>query len=354
MEIQVPKIKAVIRGMYFATSRTCNLNCSYCYLEEKKDKYKDEDVVNGFKDFVDLMISRDNPRVPYIAFIGAEASMLPPESYLEMIAHYESKYGTGVTQFAIQTNGIDIKRHLDVLEPRNVRIGTSIDMSKENNDFHRGKGSYDKVIEHIKYAKEKGFDVTVQSVIQPEHLLNKQLVIDFIELSKELGFAVILKPVSSDKINLNIPEAIEFGEWLIESGYYIYYQTFFSAGMCNTRGNSCYYYQFDPLGGVYSCNVAFGPSGRFADWKKEDLDDIDIKRRKLYLHYPINGECENCAGRPICNGGCPLERHRGVASDCYIRKGCMNAVLRNNLNLTELFKDSWAYRMSVYKKFIGA
>lgn len=344
----------ILRGVYFAPARTCNLSCSYCYLEEKKNKYKDEDVVNGFKEFVGMLITNNNPPLPYIAFIGAEASILPPESYLEMFDYYESKYGKNKTQFALQTNGIDIKKHLDMFGIHNTRIGTSLDMSKENNDLHRGIGSYDKVIDNIKYAKAKGFDVTVQSVIQPSHLFDKQPVLDFINLSKELGFAVILKPLSSDEISLNIDEAVTFGEWLVESGYYIYYQTFFSSGMCNTRGNHCYYYQFDPLGGVYSCNVAFGPSGRFADWKKEHINDIDVKRRMLYTKVPTNPECDKCHAKIICNGGCPLERHRGYAADCFIRKGCMNAIIKHGMNLHSMFKASWDYRMSVYNNFIGA
>ncbi len=77
-------------------------------------------------------------------------------------------------ELIIQTNGTLIdKEWVEIFRKYNVKVGISLDGSRENHDFyrvdHKGKGSYDKILKSIRLLQDQDYDFGILSVIDPTY-----------------------------------------------------------------------------------------------------------------------------------------------------------------------------------------
>ena len=140
--------------MYFATHKTCNLNCSYCYVPEYNKKSLKEDdafILNALKDFI-AKTEREDFRIGSFCLHGSEPSLMEPETMLQVIKSINShwvKYDIKGYNVAIQTNGLRFTREYlgylkqNLKSPKMLRIGFSIDPPKQVHDLYRNN-SYPK------------------------------------------------------------------------------------------------------------------------------------------------------------------------------------------------------------------
>jgi len=148
-------------------SKDCNLNCKYCG-RVKEDK--------GLLDFNKIIKAIDEVNTPIVYFTGGEPFLFFDE--LKQAVGYALAKNKIVF---IVTNGTLVKnklRELDV-NKENLILMFSVDGLKEKNDSIRGEGSFEKMMEGLIKAKEKGFNVWLNFKIYKENMDELEKVVNF-------------------------------------------------------------------------------------------------------------------------------------------------------------------------------
>jgi len=167
---------------YFLTSR-CNLSCPYCYVTLNQDPALDP-TLDQVKSTVDELYQLGTR---YICLLGGEP--LLRKDLDQIVDHIIGKQ----MLVAINTNGTIRKRHTESLKRMN-RVVVSLVGDRESHDKDRGKGSYDKAIETIRWFREIGvrglaFQTTISAstINSWEHVLN---------IAKEHGCTVLFTEIA--------------------------------------------------------------------------------------------------------------------------------------------------------------
>lgn len=182
--------KIPIRVMHFCTFR-CILRCNYCGIwKTKKKEMNTHEVKRAMKSFA-------KAGTIFWTFTGGEPLL---RKDIGELINYARKLFPIVT---LTTNGILLKRRID--EVKNVNYFTiSLDGPKEVTDSVRGKGTYEKALEGIKAARERGIDIILNAVISKANIENdceglKELIRIALDLDCRLNFSALY----SDQFNKN-------------------------------------------------------------------------------------------------------------------------------------------------------
>ncbi len=142
----------------------CNLACKYCYTKHTRDLLPPDKILS----FVERYVNYVNlPRVR-ITFIGRGEATLYPH-LAEIINFLSNKYGNRVS-FYIQTNGILIRQVIEQLNRKdNLEISISLDGFEQENDGNRGAGTFQKIVQNIKYISALGIPLNVQTILYPRN-----------------------------------------------------------------------------------------------------------------------------------------------------------------------------------------
>lgn len=124
--------------LIFLTGR-CNLKCKYCGGTIPKEIMPFE-VTYSIKELKDFLSTDKNPS---IAFYGGE-----PLLRIKLMEKIMDKIDA--EHFILQTNGIFLNKVKKEYINKFSTILVSIDGRREINDFYRGEGTYDKVLENVK------------------------------------------------------------------------------------------------------------------------------------------------------------------------------------------------------------
>lgn len=147
---------------FIEITRRCNLRCKHCLNSsglELDNNLSDEEIK-------DLIIKLSIAGIQEIRFTGGEP--LVHKSIYEFI-----KLATDNDIYvSIGTNGTLITKDVakKLKKAGLKRAILSLDGTKGTNDFIRGKGSYDKTFNAIKYLKQNNIDVKVNSVIMKDNI----------------------------------------------------------------------------------------------------------------------------------------------------------------------------------------
>ncbi|MCL5991712.1 MAG: radical SAM protein [Bacteroidetes bacterium] len=328
-----------ILNMYFATHRTCNLMCRYCYIPEeikKEPKIKDIEILNSLNQFIGK-VENENYQIGTFCLHGSEPSLMEAKTMAEIIRKVNSHWNKNKTKgmnVSIQSNGLRFtKEYLNILKqnldsPQKLRISFSIDPPKKVHDFLRNN-SYDTAIQNMDEAINLGFPVGILCVVSNKTIRHKEEFGKWLKYynvqSKIAGNPYKIKfKFATGEFALNESEMENFSYFLIENDL-LQFSQILTPGYCIQRGNECIWYEFDIFGNCYSCNKAYSNDGIFADWKKESFETIVNKRRNLYISEFQNPECAECDYELLCNSGCPLDRYydgemAGKALECMLIK----------------------------------
>jgi radical SAM protein with 4Fe4S-binding SPASM domain len=344
-------------NMYFATHKTCNLSCKYCYVPEYNrfvKKVSDEDILATMAQFTSKF-EQENYLIGAFCFHGSEASLMSPETMGEAIVlmnNYWDRTGISGYDVAIQSNGkrLDEDYLNKVLykteEPKKLRIGFSIDPPKQVHDLLRNK-TYDDVMENYNRAIKMGFPVSVLSVVSKDTMKYLDEFGDWmaeqLENNQKFGnpYKVKIK-LATGQMALSEDEIFELSNFLIERNL-ISLPQMFTPGYCIHDGNECEWYEFDLDGNCYSCNKAYNDDGVFANWKQEPLNEIIGKRKILYQNVIRHVDCSSCEFESLCNSGCPIDRYKtgvmaGKAHECSMIKKVYRHIINNsNLHITDFY-----------------
>ena len=344
--------------MYFATHKTCNLSCRYCYIPKdnrQEKKADDSAIINALIKFIDKAES-EGYAIGKFCFHGSEPSLMEPVTLTECTKlvnrHWKKNKIEGLS-VAIQTNGIRLNNdYLNVLEEKlnnknDLRIGFSIDPPKQVHDLLRND-SYDIVFGNMNNTINRGFKVGILSVITNETIQYVREFADWMKyyswLSDNKGnpYKIKIKFATGEQA-LNENEIKEFSYYLKSNGLMNLCQIL-TPGYCMQRGNECEWYEFDIEGNCYSCNKAYGEDGIFANWQNETFAEIVDKRKNLYITYLQNPECCECIYELICNSGCPIDRKKdgelaGKALECSLIKIVLSESEKNGNYIYEIINN---------------
>jgi len=153
---QVPPEKIPLQNLTLFVTDTCNLSCSYCYVNKNGAMAGTKMTFDTFRSAVDTFTSRFSleRRVNVLLFGGEPLLNLP--LLREAVAHLKEISAKTGAQFSysVVTNGTIVSEDIiDFLLENDVNVLVSVDATKEAHDelrpFLSGKGSYDTVKRNV-------------------------------------------------------------------------------------------------------------------------------------------------------------------------------------------------------------
>lgn len=170
------KLDTPIKIQWKITNK-CNLKCKHCYLG-KLDGF--ELPFEKANEIADTII---NSNVMEVTISGGEC--LTYKGIEEII----KKFLINGIKVNVFTNAVLLKSVLDridsgILNTNSLLFYVSVDGLKSSHEQIRGKNTFDKTIENIKYAIEKGYPVVTNTVINKTNYCD---IMDMIVLLKQMG-----------------------------------------------------------------------------------------------------------------------------------------------------------------------
>ena len=151
----------------------CNINCDYCYLQNRNDRALMPDaVVEAVRDKIFARLAHD--AAPTVVWHAGEPTVAP-------ISWYRRAYSALLpatppdTTYTMQSNGVSLPdAWIDFLCETNTRIGLSIDGPEHFHDAHRrtrrGGPTWALVMRNLRRLQAANLHPTIITVLQPSAL----------------------------------------------------------------------------------------------------------------------------------------------------------------------------------------
>jgi len=281
LNFQAPHIEMKkLNNLWFQiTGLNCNLKCRHCYLgcsptNKSKNFLNMEKIRRAFDE-----VNKEDLEEVYLT--GGEPLL---HRDINTIIRYCIKY----TDINIITNGTLINdkkarflRQIEIDSDYEIIFRLSLDhYIEQKNDEIRGKGSYKKIMNGIKYLINNGFNPVINAVNLWEED-EVEFKAGFIELLSEFNF-------EPSKINLKIIPPVKTGEY--EKNFSVYGEndlvTAESINKCDIENFDCSNSRVIADDGVYVCPALVNdPRGRVG----ETLSDSS---RKFFLELNACSTCQ--------------------------------------------------------------
>lgn len=324
------------KRFYFVVNYNCNFRCPYCFEnaisnrgKQWKQQIMTEDMVDKAFNSMLLVEPERNKHLPEIILYGGEPLMDTNISIVNYIVNKGIHLGYS---FHAISNGYDLDLFENLLgEGKIEKIQITIDGYQKYHDsrrFHYQKGaSYDKIIENILLALNKGVRIRIRSNMEGNNMESIQKLIDHFQelhLFDNNLFSFYPALLRNNENNLLESPCKKNISYLSSDNFenQIYklkevkntlYSLFFDAlknkktmplHASNCGANSGIYI-FDPLGDIYSCLETVGISkhiighydGKSVSWTSRYND---WKGRSVNIMRP----CNKCRYALLCGGGC--------------------------------------------------
>ncbi|WP_066804736.1 cyclophane-forming radical SAM/SPASM peptide maturase YhhB [Moraxella oblonga] len=210
------------------TASRCNINCTYCYVYNLGDDGWKENPKLMSIDTIDNIINTLRNIYQYqghsfaIVLHGGEPLLLPKDR-LEHLLKEIRRNLPDYTTISIQTNGLLITNEIiELCHKYKTTLAISLDGDKIVNDAnridHKGKGTYDRIIEKINlvqnHPKSKSVFTGLLAVINP--FSNPKKVYKFFKELNVPSVNFLMRDGNHDhypfgKSNYN---SLEYGKWL--------------------------------------------------------------------------------------------------------------------------------------------
>jgi uncharacterized protein len=321
----------------------CNLNCSYCYYQEKKDLYPGIDHFRMknyvLEQYIIQHIEATTEDTVFFSWHGGEPILAGIEFYKLVVALQKKHLPPGKLLLnGIQTNGSLLdKEWCNFLAEKNFIVGLSLDGPETLHDFHRkdksGRGSFNQALKGFQCLRDHGITPEILCVVNAQNSGYPQEVYNFI---KGLGvsFMTFLPlvnklPGSETGVTPDSVPAEAFGRFLIavfdawvendigNIQVQIFEETIRTAflpehTLCIFKVNCGGVPVIEHNGDFYSCD-------HYVD-KEHLIGNIRNKTITSCLESPeqqafgkaksltLPRYCRECPVRSMCNGECPKNR----------------------------------------------
>lgn len=161
----------------------CNLDCSYCYLNDKNNPEKMK-VNTLHKVLCQVLNSGIITKETTIVWHAGEPLSTPIKHFRELLNCVQEVDHNKYFHHSIQTNGIIIDdQWCKLFNEYDIDIGISIDGPLKINDSFRvdrkGKGTFDKAIQGLNLLKKHNVKHHIIAVLTEESLERPEEILDF-------------------------------------------------------------------------------------------------------------------------------------------------------------------------------
>ncbi|MBN1288352.1 MAG: radical SAM protein, partial [Actinobacteria bacterium] len=312
--------------MDIALTYRCNNDCGHCYVERKREF--PELSTGQWKEAIDKIWDM---AIPHIVFTGGEATMR--EDLVKLVEYAED---LGLVT-GLLTNGRNLAKDglMDRLAEAgldHVQITLESNMEEIHDRMVDCPGAWKETVEGIHTAVDSPVYTITNTTISS---VNRDSIIPTVDFIGELGletFAMngIIYTGGAKDSGLGVPERemadilSEVEEKAIRKGLnFIWYTPTrycdldpvglgLGPKQCTAaKYNMC----IEPNGDVIPCQSYFDPAGNILhdEWSSIWNAPVCLAIRERRF---ADDECRDCETFPICGGGCPLAREKGVVA-CF-------------------------------------
>lgn len=310
---------------YINPTERCNASCEYCYIPLEIRKRGREMDYSALRNILERLEALG---VKNVIFHGAEP-LIVKDVVFRAIEEFDYRFG-------LQTNGFLLESgDVDFLIERDVNVGLSFDSPRKDiDDFLRGRGHYDKIVELLELFDGYG-NLNVITTINRYNYTHLAEMVDFLAGKVRL---VLMNPVRGtseggrslrpDPILAaeHFLQAVERAIWHTKNGRRIVIGDFANILLGIVA----------PYSRVLQCDISpcgagrrflsvtpdgIFPCGEFIGFEefRVSLDELEnagkhfenVRKRTVEWIE----ECRDCAYRNICGAPCPAE--------IYAEKGTM-------------------------------
>lgn len=277
----------------------CNLNCCYCSVNARgREELRKEEIFNLIDDLAEMKLKR-------VVLSGGEP--LIRKEFFEIVKKLSAKR----ISFKLNTSGYflneEIAKQLKKYNCRTIQI--SVLGKEKTHDKLKGKKSWQKAIDGIKFCREQNITTLLSTIALRSNLNEIQYLAN---LSKELNCYFYLKRfhpvgrVAKDEIITreeyrNIINFLYnfYGKELVSS--FAKYSEKLN-GTCIAFSSLC----INANGKVFPCAELPIEIGNI---KNQSIEEIwnnlqSLELYKKFYNKEINGKCQNCKIKLTCGCGC--------------------------------------------------
>jgi len=173
---------------WFSLTEECNLHCRYCFTDARICAKRSEDVKGELstKQIFDVLDNVSDAGTTAIQFAGGEP--LLRDDLVEIIS-----YAVGKNIYtALNTNGTLVEKGIvrELSEAGLAQVKVSVDGLRENHDWNRGSGVFDRAINALKLFRDYG--VPSVYLIMTLSKVNYDDLEPLLDLTAELGVQFIV------------------------------------------------------------------------------------------------------------------------------------------------------------------
>ncbi len=262
-----------LHHLYINPLEKCNLRCRICYTKKTTSILTEKQIVDFIKRY------KKEVKLQTVTFCGGEVFALP---YFPHLVNVLTKQGLIVQ---IITNGT-IDRLNELGQPDSLNLIVSVDGLPAYHDKNRGEGNFQKSIDFIKKAKQRGFHTEIFSIVTKQNL--KQIGEFEKFIIKTIGLTDITyhprKPLAYLKQHpvSNIAGQIDGFDYLTDEEMVGLMET---KKVFPPKKLGCYQISLMSDGKVYGCCEGYLPIGTINDPSVQLINQ---------LYKNVKGPCPGC------------------------------------------------------------
>jgi len=313
------------KQLYLHLTYACNLNCKYCYNKKQREELPRRKGMD-ISQWHNIIDQSEKIGFESITITGGEP-LLRLNDFLEVAQHISESgiYLTLITNGTLITeeNAMKIVEVCDAIQ---VSLDSS---SKRENDYLRGKNSFEKTVKGIKALNKerhglKYVPLQIDTVVTK---VNIGSLLDHFEFSKQtlkadnVRFTIVIPQEEESSLLPDFDEyfrlqqeakkkSLEDSTIPFDMKIDMRSAHFYSSGL--SRGISCSagksIYSVDPFGNVFPCQALHYPEFKLGNIIEESWEEIFDENPKIEQFKRISVDnipkCSSCPIRYFCTGGC--------------------------------------------------
>ena len=270
------------------SSFQCNLKCDYCFYLEKESQFTHEKWMDDstLKEFIKQYIAASGNQV-YFTWQGGEPTLAGLDFFRKVI-HYQQRYAGQKRIFIERLKSYQVEFNtLTVINNVNVHYPLEV--------YHFLKSIGSKHMQFIELLETGTPNIDFSG-----HSENTFRIIDF-----------SVPPTAYGKFMSTI-----FMQWVKNDVGEIFIRQFesFVSRFLGNGHTSCIFQEsckdnlvVESNGDIYECDHFVYPQYKIGNINKSELKTMNSVQLTAQKKR-ISAKCQQCAYKPICNGGCPKHR----------------------------------------------
>ena len=314
-------------------SSLCNMRCIYCFYKDVSENRENASYgvmsEETMKNLIDKTLGMEVDQINY-CFQGGEPTVAGTDYFHAFIDYVnEQNKGKKIT-YAIQTNGTLINDEwLKIFKDNDFLVGVSLDGFLENNDFFRGKDTFDKIIASIHRLEEEKIRYNILTVLtkklaeKPDRLYNfyKRYNFDYVQLIPCLPSLDKSSPM--DQYALTPYDFSRFYKRFFDRWYQDFMKGLYTSvtlfdnvipmyrgiapSLCGMLGKCHMQLVVEGDGGVYPCDFFVLDEYKCGNINENSINEI-VNAENMYRFLSedrnFSNDCLDCPFMTMCHGNC--------------------------------------------------